>query len=164
MNPIQVVNFKNGAETPHEIVILKCQLENGAKLIQVQQGQKVEEFPVNRRGRCKILLKLEPNVKTDLELRAGEEVKSFCLEYRPKLREKSIQVVQLRCKDQEVGTDFEKNSQKLLLGLKLVQCIFGEKIFEATGERKCFNLEPKVEVFTLNLSLEEAYRLSDFEL
>ncbi|XP_063706104.1 uncharacterized protein LOC134835163 [Culicoides brevitarsis] len=166
MTAICVENYKNNEKVTHGVVLIKGRVKNFDQLrseIKVSTNSQVQNYRLSKKGQFKALVELIPDENTIkfeyknifFELKLNYEVTSHV--------KRKIQPIYLLCRDSP-RSSIEINCQKLLLGCKLAQSLYAEKLFQGTGVRKTFNLADFCEEFTLEIEETEAQTLSDQDL
>lgn len=168
MSEISIENYKNNDQVFHSIVLIKGHVTNvvltHSEISVILPTNTEQKFILSKKGHFKVVLELELGVNTIKlcynETQLSHELTLNYIDSSKALRK--VQPVYLLCSDSVVHPNqISSDCTKLLLGCKLAQCLYAEKLFEGTGTRKTFALASSCKPFTLDVTESEAHQLSD---
>lgn len=169
MSQILVENYKNNDKVIHSIVLIKGRVTNPVQShseISVTLLSNLQQrFSLSKKGLFKVVLELNVGLNT-IELCYDKISYELTLNFvDTKIAVRKVQPVYLLCSDTIRHSEQIKiDCAKLLLGCKLAQCLYSEKLFEGTGIRKTFVLAQHCKPFELDVTESDAHNLTDQEL
>lgn len=180
---IELTNLKNSSTITHELVLIKgkiskpCAFHNQIKLKSSSNSNEVRVSSIN--GEFKILYDFNSSSEVIEEFRityCTASIKFKC-HYRPQENPYKVQPLYIICRGHDgsfnssatAKYDNSANSASeacaiIDLNIKLLQCLYAEKLNEAGFGRKTFVLKSKCQIFESNLDVEEALTLSQEDL
>lgn len=171
MSEILVENYKNNEEVFHSIVLIKGRVTNPvqshSEISLILPTNNQQSFSLSKKGHFKVVFELELGInRIKLCYRETNVCQELTLNYVDSSKAlRKVQPVYLLCSDTVTDPNqITIDCSKLLLGCKLAQCLYSEKLFEGTETRKTFVLADDCKPFTLNLTESETHNLSDQEL
>ncbi|XP_037938834.1 uncharacterized protein LOC119671977 [Teleopsis dalmanni] len=173
---IEVLNISDGETIRHSILLIKGRVANYCfkeSEIFLHLEERILKTCISRAGEYKFLLDLQSyeasNVVKILKLKFN-----FCSAERElnvlfKINENcyKIQPIYVVCSDEEQlvkDIDTQSALQIIDLNLRLVQCIYADKLRAAGFARDTFNLNGSCHLFYTSLKCEQAWELSETEI
>lgn len=183
---IFVTNFQNGETVNYSIVLVRGIITRGNSnnqdkltCIVINNGiQKSSEWNIYN-GEFKVIIELNRGENTILLQYAEQQRKTIILDYTPRKTNLRVTPVYIICQGHDgcfqsptdVDNSIENACCRIALGVKLIQSITAEKLFESGIGRKTFQLEhevnlknPECIVFKSTLNVNKARKMKQAEL
>lgn len=168
---IHIENHTENEDVHHPIVLVKGHvsklIENNSEISVLQStstSNSTSKWSLSSKGKFKVVLQLDPG-KNLIELEyhnCQKRIMTLNFMQVQQTNPKHLQPIYLMCCDTQIDSKtLEQNCVKLLLGCKLAQCLYSEKLYESTGLRKTFTLSKYCKPYRLDIPENEAHHLSD---
>uniref|UniRef100_A0A336KHX1 CSON011636 protein n=1 Tax=Culicoides sonorensis TaxID=179676 RepID=A0A336KHX1_CULSO len=171
MSDILIENYSDNENVYHPIILIKGKITNPvqtcSEISSYISSNAQQKFSLSKKGKFKILHELksgENKIKFSYNQKLLTEL---TLNYIDLSNEnvRKVQPLYLLCSDTEIEVDeLHLNCSKILLGCKLAQSLYAEKLFEGTENRKTFIVTHDCKPFKLQLTETQAHQLSDQSL
>lgn len=177
MHKIEINNIKSNENFHYPFIVIKGQVHSGEKTVCKQIQSKINVMNSHTIYTSPLYLN---KFKQLIELNPGENyiTISYCcvslsitLSFLPQLTELSVVPLYIICDGHDgcfqapatEDNDHSNALKRIDTGLKLIQAVMAEKLYEAGLQRKTFNLDNCV-VFRSNLFYKQARKMKQKEL